>query len=66
VQLAAELVTASHINALTANAVAASIQQIIDHYPLQKKFNFRLSDVGIGSSEYDEKNLIGFATLSVS
>jgi len=66
VQLAAELVTAGHINAKTASATSESIQFLIEHYPICKETTFRLSNIGLSESDYDESTLIGYAQLSAS
>ncbi|KAL5248128.1 hypothetical protein ACHWQZ_G017341 [Mnemiopsis leidyi] len=66
IQLAAELVNAGHINPKTANATSQSIQYIIDHYPVCKVTTFKLSEIGLSESEYDEAKLIGYAQLSAT
>jgi len=66
IQLAAELVNAGHINPKTANAASKSIQYIIDHYPVCKATTFKLSEIGLSESEYDEAKLIGYAQLSAT
>lgn len=66
VELAAELVSAGHINTKTAQNTSESIQFLIDHYPICKVTTFKLNNIGLADNEYDETALIGYAQLSAT